>query len=99
LDELLERLRDLAGVKPARIGAPIELELLEHLKALFNDIERVDAAPTPVLRSAVDNIDRAAPRVVEQWQTIETHDLPALNKELEAAGLAKIVLTASDSSE
>ena len=99
LDEMIKKLRDLAGLTRARMGAPVELEVLGHLKALFSDIERVDAAPTPVLQSAVDEIERAAPRVIEQWQTIEKQNLPALNQQLKATGLPKIVLTTSDSTE
>ena len=66
LDELVKKLRDFAGASRARIGAPLELEVLGHLKGLFN--------------------------------AIETQELPQLNQQLEAAGLPKLTLTASDSS-
>jgi hypothetical protein len=97
LDQLVQKLRELAGLTRARIGAPLELEVLSHLKGLFSAVERADVAPTPAIQAGVDEVDRAAPRVIDQWHAIETHELPELNKQLEVAGLPQLTLTASGS--
>ncbi len=90
LDALIKKLQDLSGSRRARAGAPLELEVLQQLKSLFTDIERTDAAPTPVVRAAVATVEQGAPEIMEQWRAVETQDLPALNKQLEAARLPKI---------
>ena len=90
LDALIKKLQDLAGSTRARAGAPLKLEVLQQLKSLFTDIERTDAAPTPVVRAAVAAVEQGAPEIVEQWRAVETQDLPVLNKQLEAARLPKI---------
>ncbi|HEY2124909.1 MAG TPA: hypothetical protein VGG94_05550 [Chthoniobacterales bacterium] len=90
LDALEKKLHELAGSTRARPGAPLELEMLQHLKSLFADIERADAAPTPVLQEAVAAVDGAAPKVVDQWRQITSQDLPRLNEELGSAGVPKI---------
>jgi len=98
LDELVKKLHELSGLNRARIGAPLELEVLGHLKGLFNAVERADVAPTPAIQAGVDEVDRAAPRIIEQWRAIETHELPELNNQLRAAGLPQLTLIASASS-
>jgi hypothetical protein len=90
LDALEKKLHELAGSTRARVGAPLELEVLGHLKSLFTDIERADAAPTPVQQAAVAAVDSTAPKVLDQWRQITSRDLPRLNEELASAGLPKI---------
>jgi hypothetical protein len=90
LDAMLKKLQEIAGRPNPRAGARLRLELLENLQALFGDLQEVDAAPTPVLRAAVTDLEREAQSVIARWRSVETQDVPALNRQLESAGLRKI---------
>jgi photosystem II stability/assembly factor-like uncharacterized protein len=90
LEALAKKLHDLAGTGIARPGTPLELDVLPKTQGLFSNVERADAAPTASTLSAINEIAEKAKSVAEEWKTIESQDLPALNQQLEAAGLAKI---------
>jgi hypothetical protein len=64
--------------------------LLENLQGLFGSLQEVDAAPTPVIRAAVADLQRESQSIIERWRAIEAQDVPALNRQLEAAGFRKI---------
>jgi hypothetical protein len=82
-------LQDIAG-PPLRPGAPLRLDILQKLENLFADMQRVDAAPAPSVRAAVAEIVAAAPSAMQRWQAVESQDLPALNRQLEAVGFQPI---------
>jgi photosystem II stability/assembly factor-like uncharacterized protein len=90
LDALNKKLQELAGPPSRRASATLSLELLEKLGTLFGNIQEVDAAPTVAVRAAVADLQRESPSIIQRWQAIEGQDLPALNRQLEAAGFAKI---------
>jgi hypothetical protein len=90
LDAFNKKLQELAGPPSRRASATLSLELLERLGTLFGNIQKVDAAPPPVVRAAVTDIQRESQSIIQRWRTIEEQDLPALNRQLEAAGLGKI---------
>jgi len=90
LDALNKKLQELAGPPSRRASATLSLELLEKLGTLFGNIQEVDAAPTAAVRAAVADLQRESPSIIQRWQAIEAQDLPALNRQLEAAGLTKI---------
>jgi hypothetical protein len=90
LDTLDKKLRELAGPPSRRASGTLSLELLEKLGTLFGAVQGVDAAPTPAVRAAVAEVQRESPSIIQRWQAIEAEDLPALNRQLEAAGVGKI---------
>jgi hypothetical protein len=42
------------------------------------------------VKAAVADVVREAPDMIERWQTFVSQDLPALNRELESAGIGKL---------
>jgi photosystem II stability/assembly factor-like uncharacterized protein len=90
LDVVNKKLQEIAGLPRPRASATLSLELLEKLQSLFRSLQEVDAAPTPVLRAAVADLQRESKSIMARWQAIGAQDLPALNRQLEAAGLKKI---------
>jgi photosystem II stability/assembly factor-like uncharacterized protein len=89
LDSFTKKLLEFAP-PDSRPGAPITLEVLAQLETVFDGIQDVDAAPTPALTVAAAEIQRRAKEVMERWKTFVSQEIPALNHELEAAGLEKI---------
>ncbi|MEY2496989.1 MAG: hypothetical protein QOD12_545, partial [Verrucomicrobiota bacterium] len=89
LDAFTKKLRGFAPAN-ARPSAPITLELLSQLENVFDAVQHVDAAPTPALNAAGADIQGRAKEVMERWQAFVSQEIPALNRDLEAAGLARL---------
>jgi photosystem II stability/assembly factor-like uncharacterized protein len=89
LDAFAKKLREFAPPN-SRAGAPISLEVLSQLETVFERVQDVDAAPTPALTAAGVEISRRAKEVIERWQTFMSQEVPALNRDLKAAGLEAI---------
>jgi len=99
VDELSEKLQALAGGAgpgaAAAAGAsarPTIASVTGRLRTLFNLIEDVDVAPTPQVAAAVPIVSGESRTVQESWQGITAQDIPALNRELRAAGLPEITM-------
>lgn len=90
LDVLNKKLQEIAGPPSRRASAALSLDLLEKLGTLFGNLQEVDAAPTPAVRAAVADLQRESQSIIQRWRAIESQDFPALNRQLEAAGLGKI---------
>jgi photosystem II stability/assembly factor-like uncharacterized protein len=90
VDALNKKLQEITGSANRRPGTPPNLVVLARLQTLFNVIQDVDAAPTARVAAAVMDIQRESSSLLEGWRAIEAQDIPALNKELQAAGLPKI---------
>lgn len=90
LDAVDKKLHELAGPPSRRANGTLSLELLEKLGMLFGAMQKVDAAPTPAIQAAVADLQRESPSIIQRWQAIEAEDLPALNRQLDAAGISKI---------
>jgi photosystem II stability/assembly factor-like uncharacterized protein len=90
IDALNKKLQELTGSANRRPGAPINLVVLAKLQTLFNVIQDVDVAPTTQVAAAVVELQRESNSLLERWRAIEAQDIPALNKELQAAGLPKV---------
>jgi hypothetical protein len=60
---------------------------LEHLDRL---IQGVDAPPTDRIKAAVGDVRVQATSLMERWKNIIAQDVPALNSELQTAGLPQI---------
>ncbi|MGH8101425.1 MAG: WD40/YVTN/BNR-like repeat-containing protein, partial [Chthoniobacterales bacterium] len=89
LDAFTARLREL-GPPHQRPGAPPSLNGLDSVKSLFEEIQGVDAPPTDRVKAAVGDVRTQATSLTERWKKIISEDLPALNKELQAAGLPPV---------
>jgi hypothetical protein len=90
LDALHKKLAEIAGPPKPRASTTLSLELLDQLKTLFGRLQSVDAAPAPAIRAAVADLLRESQSVKERWRVLEAQDVPALNRQLEAAGFKKI---------
>jgi photosystem II stability/assembly factor-like uncharacterized protein len=89
LDAFTKKLRGFAPAN-ARPSAPITLEVLSQLENIFDAVQHADAAPTPALTTAGADIQRRVNEVAERWKTFIAQEIPALNRDLEAAGLARL---------
>jgi len=90
LDVFNKKLQEMAGPPNRRASEPLSLDLLKKLGTLFGNIQEVDAAPTPAVRAAVAGLRRESQATIQRWRAIESQDLPALNRQLEAASFGKI---------
>jgi hypothetical protein len=89
LNGLTAKLKELAPPNP-RPGAPPSLHALESVKTLFDVIQGVEAPATNPVKAAVGDVRLQATSLMERWEQIISQDVPALNKELEAARLPRI---------
>jgi photosystem II stability/assembly factor-like uncharacterized protein len=89
LNALTSQLKEL-GPPNLRPGAPPSLHALDSAKNLFNEIQGVDAAPTDRVKAAVGEVRLQATSLKERWPKITSQDVPALDNELQAAGLPRI---------
>jgi hypothetical protein len=63
-----------------------------NLIALYGDIGKADAAPTAAQVEAVNKNEAALNTMLTRWNQLKTRDIPALNRELKAAGLTELRL-------
>ena len=59
---------------------------------LYNEIDRSDAAPTAAQLAAIDAAQRDFSAAQKAWKEFASADVPALNGQLKAAGLAELQL-------
>lgn len=91
LDAFEKTVREF-GPKSARPGTPLSLEALGRLEALFAILQETDAAPTPRVAAAVPLVLREAESVPQRWQKFIAEALPAINQQLDSAGIEKLSL-------
>jgi photosystem II stability/assembly factor-like uncharacterized protein len=89
LKALNSNIKELGPPNP-RPGAPPSLHALDSAKSLFEQIQGVDAPPTDRAKAAVNDVRLQATSLIERWRNILAIDLPALNNELQPAGLPPI---------
>jgi photosystem II stability/assembly factor-like uncharacterized protein len=90
IDALGKKLQELTGSGNTRPGAAPGLAVLTRLRTLFGLIQDVDLAPTPRVVAAVNELQRESRTLAERWRAIESQDIPALNRQLQAVGLPAI---------
>jgi hypothetical protein len=93
VDGFAARRKEL-GAPNARPGAPPTLHVLDSVTSLFDEIQGVDAAPTTATRAAVADLLPKAAAFPATWAAIVGGDLAQLNRDLDAAGLQAIDLSA-----
>jgi hypothetical protein len=89
LNGLNARLKEL-GPPNARPGAAPSLHALDSAKELFGQIQGVDTVPTDRVKAAVNEVPGQATALTKRWQDIVAQDMPALNQNLQAAGLPSL---------
>jgi hypothetical protein len=60
------------------------------ISALYAEIDRADAAPTSAQVQALAAIGRNFSTVNKRWEELKSSDIPALNRQLSAAGLPEL---------
>jgi hypothetical protein len=90
IDALNQKLQELVGAANRRPGAPLNIAVIGRAQTLFGVLQDVDAAPTPQVSQAVADVLREAASLLERWRTVESQDIPALNRQLQDAGLPKV---------
>jgi photosystem II stability/assembly factor-like uncharacterized protein len=97
VDALAEKLQALAGAGGGGFGGGGGAQARAtigstsgRVRTLFNLIEEVDVAPTPQVTSAIPEVLKDSQGLQENWRAISSQDIPALDRELRAAGLPGI---------
>ncbi len=90
IDQLGKKINELAGASNQPRGTNLSLGILDRLTTLFGMLQEVDAAPTPRVETAAADVSRESQSIVKRWKSIESQDVPALNKQLQAAGFPKL---------
>jgi photosystem II stability/assembly factor-like uncharacterized protein len=80
------------GGPPAAATTDTLWAVSTSLGAVMNAMQAADVAPTANTLAAVTAARQSAARVMARWNTLRTVDLPALNAQLKAAGLATLTI-------
>src|SRR5947209_8877637 len=94
LNALTGKLRSLGPPNP-RSKTELSLHVLTSVKELFEQLQAVDAAPTPSQRAAVQELQKDVPQAIEQSKRVISEEVPAVNKALEASGLPRLQMRSS----
>ena len=97
-DAISEKLQAFGGGPvqggPGAAGARMTVaSVTARLRSLFNVVDGVDAAPTPQVKAATDEVLKDARSLQESWQAIKSQDIPVINQELKAKGLPVITIS------
>jgi hypothetical protein len=97
------KLADVVGKPGGAFSAPSSLVTLNRVNAdsasLYGDVDRADAAPNAAQVNAMAETQRNFAAVMRRWNGLKSADLPALNRQLRAAGLPPLQLRAAASAE
>jgi hypothetical protein len=91
LNALNTKLKELGPPNP-RPGATPSLHALDWAKDLFQEIQGVDAPPTDRVKAAVNDVRTQATELTKRWKDIVAQEVPALDRELQTAGLPRLSL-------
>jgi hypothetical protein len=91
-----QKLQALAGGVTRRPGAGAEPPTLGGLRTRFltllGVLQEADATPTTQATSAVAELLRQLPPLMQRWNELKTKDIPALNQQLKNANLPEVKL-------
>ena len=92
VDQKLKEL--LEGEKASAAGskAPTLPDTNANVTALYGQIGQADAAPTLAQSEAATKSESQLSTLLEQWKELKNRDIPALNRQLTAAGLPQLRL-------
>ena len=89
-EKLSSLLQGPSGSRAQGPAKPALTRISGAVSALYDEIDRADVAPTEAQANAVAEVDRGLSALIEQWQSIKSSDLPALNRQLKNAGKPEI---------
>jgi hypothetical protein len=78
------------GAAGAANTAPTFAQVSGELSALYGLIDSADAAPTAAQSAQLAQLDATHTKLMAEWTSIRTKDVPALNEQLKKAGLAPL---------
>ncbi|HEY6967872.1 MAG TPA: glycoside hydrolase, partial [Candidatus Angelobacter sp.] len=94
VNTLDQKLQTLGGGQARRPGAGTEPPTLggmrTRLTALFNVLQEADVAPTTQATSAVPELEQQIGPLKQQWESIKSQDISALNTQLRNAHLPEV---------
>jgi hypothetical protein len=100
LDQKLQTLAGAQARRPSPGNEPPSLGgMRTRLLTLFGVLQEADETPTAQATSAAAELEQALPPVMQQWQTVKSQDITALNAQLKSAGLPEIKLDANGAEE
>ena len=67
-EQLRKSLEAFANPEVIRSGRTLQLDVLNKVKKLFDDLQQVDAAPTPEQIAAVRELEQVTKEVLEKWK-------------------------------
>lgn len=93
IDTLGKKLKEFSGAQNFRLGSStVPLAVLGKIESLFGILQEVDAAPTPRIEIAANEVVREAQSVIENWEKIEKQDIPEIKRQFKANGLPELKL-------
>jgi hypothetical protein len=102
VDQVDQKVQAVAGGTQRRPGPgtePLTLGMLRtRYLALLSTFQQADVAPTTQGAAAVGELEKQLPPLIQTWEAIKTHDLPALNQQLKGSNLPEIKLEAAATS-
>ncbi|MBA3544664.1 MAG: glycoside hydrolase [Chthoniobacterales bacterium] len=81
-----KKLEPFANPAAVRSGGTLELEVLAKVRKLFDDLQEVDAAPTPTQEAAVAKLQTEAQSAEEKWKALAP-EVAALESQLADTGV------------
>ncbi len=91
-----QKVQELAGGVTRRPGAGAEPPTLGGLRtrflALLGVLQEADVAPTTQATAAVTELQQQLPPLMQRWEEIKVHDIPAFNKQFKDANLPELKL-------
>jgi hypothetical protein len=89
-----QKLQALAGGATRRPGAGTEPPTLGGLKTkfltLFGVFQEADVAPSTQASTAIADLQKQLPPLMDRWKAMQAQDIPALNQQLKGANLPEI---------
>ena len=78
------------SVAPPALAEVTLTQVSGNIVALYAEIDRADAAPTPAQAQALATIEKDFSATTQRWDAIRSSDIPALNRQLKAASLSEL---------
>jgi len=84
---------------PSAEAAPTLRRVNSQASTLYTDVDSADAAPTVAQSTAADAVAHDFSTVIAAWTDLRNTDLPALNRQLQGAGLPVVRLEVKPQAE
>jgi photosystem II stability/assembly factor-like uncharacterized protein len=94
-DKKLSGILGAGGFGAAPSATPTLSRTSGAIGTLYGELDRSDAAPTAAQVAAIEATEKDFATVLKLWQELQSNDLPALNRQLKAAGLTELKVAAT----